>query len=221
MKAELNEPASGSGGRRRRGRGGFTVIELLAVIAIIAVLAAILIPTLSAARISANKARTRVQFSQWATAVAAFRSEYGYYPSIDPSNKVNGGVDAVDHPFHDVIAGRKRDGSALAPTSAAALQNRKRIQFCSFAESDVTDPSSADPNLLCDGFGNTDIVMLADRNLDGVINGADFGPDLPLASGTRPDLNDFPTAGIRAGVVFYCAAPGGTASAPQFIFSWK
>ncbi|MEO7701050.1 MAG: type II secretion system protein [Opitutus sp.] len=201
--------------------GGFTVIELLAVIAIIGLLAAILFPTLSAARVSANKARTRVQFNQWAIAVTAFRSEYGYYPSIDPSNKVNGGVDAVDHPFHDVLAGRKRDGSALAPTSAAALQNRKLIQFCSFAESDVTDPSSSNPNLLCDAFGNTDIVMLADRNLDGVINSGDFGPDLPLASGTRPDLNDFPVAGIRAGVVFYCAAPRGTAEAPQFIFSWK
>lgn len=203
------------------GKPGFTVIELLAVVCIVATLLAILIPTISGARVSANKARTRVQFNQWGVAIAAFRSEYGYYPLLDASNKVNGGVNDTDHPFHDVLAGRKRDGSALTAGSAIALQNRKAIAFCSFGEVDFTSANSAAPNLLADAFGTTDIAVLFDRNLDGTINHLDYGDDLPAVTGLRPGTDDFPTTGIRAGAVFYCADPRATADSPQFIFSWK
>lgn len=200
----------------------FTVIELLTVIAIIGMLAAILIPSVNSARTSANKAKTRVQFSQWAAAIASFRNEYGYYPVFDASNKVNGGITAAgDHPFHDVLAGRKRDGAALASGGPAAAQNRKLISFYSFPESDFTDAASAAPGLLCDAFGTTDIAVLVDRNLDGVINSVDYGETLPTVGGIRPSPTDFPDAGVHAGVIFYCAAPGATDDAPQFIFSWK
>jgi len=42
----------------------FTLIELLTVIAIIGILAAIIIPTVGSVKVSANKAKTKVQFSQ-------------------------------------------------------------------------------------------------------------------------------------------------------------
>ncbi|HYD85248.1 MAG TPA: prepilin-type N-terminal cleavage/methylation domain-containing protein, partial [Opitutus sp.] len=67
----------------------FTLIELLTVIAIIAILAAILIPTVSSVRVSANKTKTKVQFSQWAGAIEAFRSEYGYAPQVTTDNLLN------------------------------------------------------------------------------------------------------------------------------------
>lgn len=205
----------------RAWRGGFTLVELLTVVAIIAILAAILIPTVGAVRVSANKARTRVQFNQWAAAVESFRSEYGFYPVFHGSNLVNGGASASDHPFHDVLAARRRDGSVLTAGSGAAVQNRKLVSFYRFAESDFTDPASPTPHLLHDAFDNVEIAVLVDRDLDGTITSADYGGSLPQVGSVRPGATDFPAAGLRAGVVFYSPAPGSTGDDPRFIFSWK
>jgi prepilin-type N-terminal cleavage/methylation domain-containing protein len=202
----------------------FTLLELLSVIAIIGVLAALIFPAVRAARVSANKARTKVQFSQWAAAVEGFRGEYGYYPALDPAALVNAGAATAltgDHLFHDILAGRKRDGSPLSPTSPAATQNRKHISFHSFSDADFTNASSPIPNLLRDAFDNTEIAVLVDRNLDGVIRvGSDY-PVLPAVGGLTPTAADFPATGVRAGVVFYAPAPGADATNPAFIFSWK
>jgi hypothetical protein len=181
----------------------------------------VLIPSVASARTAADTAKTRVQFSQWATALAAFRSEYGYYPLFHSSHTVNGGADETDHVFHDVLAGKKRDGSPLTPGSPAALQNKKAISFFVFSEADFTASDSLTPNQLRDAFGTTEIAVLIDRNLDGVINTTDFGATLPLVGGIRPDATDFPASGVRSACVFYCALPGATAAAPRFIFSWK
>lgn len=213
--------------RSRRSSAGFTLTELLTVIAIIGVLAAILIPTVGSVRTSANKAKTRAQFSQWAAAIESFRSEYGYYPAFHTTALVNGGATSTDHPFHDLLAGRKRDGSVLTAGSSAATQNKKSISFYSFPESDFTDASSSTPNLLHDASDNTAIAVLVDRNLDGVITIGATGDysTLPTVAGLQPTSGattaDFPSSGIRAGVVFYAPAPEATTSAPSFIFSWK
>lgn len=194
---------------------GFTLTELLVVVAIIGVLSALLLPAIRSARIAAKKAKTRVQFSQWAGAIEAFRSEYGYYPVFDRSNLVNGGVTGAEHGFHDVLAARQRDGAPLASGNDAAVQNRRRISFHVFSEADFTPDG-----LLRDDFDNTEIAVLVDRNLDGVLNEEDFGT-LPAVQGMRPGAEDFPPGGLRAGVAFYAPAPDATAERPGFIFSWK
>lgn len=195
---------------------GFTVLELLVVLAILGILAALIFPSVGAARRSANKAKARVQFTQWAAAIESFRGEYGYYPAFDASNLVNGGATATDHLFHDILAARKRDGTALTAGSPAVLQNRKAIAFYSFSDADFTAA-----NLIRDAFDNTAIAVLVDKDLDGVIRaGTDF-TTLPPVTGLTPSALDFPTAGVRAGVIFYAPAPGATVANPEFIFSWK
>lgn len=203
-----------------QGMNGFTLLELLAVVAVIAILAAILIPTASAARQAAGRAKTRVQFNQWAAAIEAFRGEYGYYPAFGAAHLVNASADTTEHPFHDVLAGRRRDGAALAGGSSAAAQNPKRIAFCGFTEADFSGAASMTAGLLCDAFGNPEIAVLVDRNLDGVLNAADFGT-LPLVGGARPGDDDFPPTGLRLRVAFYSLAPGTTTDSPRFICSWK
>ncbi len=186
------------------------------MLAILGLLAALIFPSVSSARRSANKAKARVQFTQWAAAIESFRGEYGYYPAFDASNLVNGGATATDHLFHDILAAKKRDGSALTAGGAAAMQNRKLISFYSFSDADFTAA-----NLIRDAFDNTAIAVLVDRDLDGVIRpGADFAT-LPSVGGIAPTSADFPTTGVRAGVIFYAPAPGATAANPEFIFSWK
>jgi len=195
---------------------GFTLLELLSVLVIVGILAALIFPSVGAARRSANRAKTRVQFTQWAAAIESFRGEYGYYPAFDGSNLVNGGATATDHPFHDILAARKRDGTALAAGGVPALQNRKAIAFYSFSDADFTPAG-----LIRDAFDNTAMAVLVDKDLDGVIRvGTDFTA-LPEVGGITPGSTDFPAAGIRAGVIFYAPAPGATAANPEFIFSWK
>lgn len=208
---------------------GFTLLELLSVMAVIGILAALIFPGIGAARRSANRAKTRVQFSQWATAIESFRSEYGCYPQFHAqSNLVNPPAQSTDpgalHLFHDILAARRRDGSALPPYGAASplnpeAQNRKLISFQTFSDADFTGAPA--PNLLRDAFDNTEIAVLVDRDLDGIIRiGSDFA-SLPAVRGMTPTTADFPLTGVRAGVIFYAPAPGADAANPEFIFSWK
>jgi prepilin-type N-terminal cleavage/methylation domain-containing protein len=199
-----------------RAQFAFTLLELLTVMAIIGLLTALLFPAFGAARRAAGKAKTKVQFAQWTAAIEAFRTEYGYYPAFDASGLVNGGVTQTDHLFHDLLAARKRSGAAFAGTEAAAVQNRKRLTLHSFGEGELNVAG-----LVCDAAGNTEIAVLLDRDLDGVIRaGTDFTA-LPAVAGAAPAAADFPNTGVRAGVIFYAPAPGSTAANPEFVLSWK
>lgn len=179
------------------GRRAFTLIELLTVVALIGILAAILIPTVSSARRSANKARTRAQFAQWGSAIEAFRQEYGYYPTFETggagANKVNGNTAAGTnvaslHRFYETLVGTRRDGSALTGVATGTPtpplgQNTRRIPFITFTDADLVPSTTTDPNLttkrglIRDAFDNTDIVVLTDRNLDGRISIGGAGGD--------------------------------------------
>lgn len=215
-------PFSKSGSRS----DAFTLMELLAVIVVIGILAALLFPAVRSARLAANKARTRVQFNQWAAAIEGFRSEYGYYPAFHGSNLVNPVGQNSDpstlHLFHDLLTARRRDGSVLPAYATTTnpqfpeVQNRRLISFHSFGDGDFTSD-----NLIKDACDTTAIAVLVDRDLDGVIKaGSDF-TTLPAVNGLTPTIADFPAAGIRAGVVFYSASPNASTANPEFNFSWK
>jgi len=212
--------------RPARSRSGFTLLELLTVLVVIAILAGLLFPAISAAKTAARIARTRVQFNQWAAGIEGFRSEYGYYPALHSSNLVNPPGQSADsaalHLFHDLLAARRRDGGTLPAYSSSTNpqfpegQNRRLIAFCAFGPAELTPGY-----LLCDAFGNTQIAVLVDRDLDGFIRVGTDVDTLPAVGGITPTADDFPSAGIRAGVLLYAPAPGATSDNPRFIFSWK
>lgn len=236
------------GRSRLAGCHGFTILELLTVMGVILVLLGIIIPTISGARTSANKAKARSQFAQWGAAFENFRQEYGVYPQFATaaqSKMVNpvGTSTATtgNHLFHDTLAGKHRDGSVL-PTATgtnpppAVVQNPRRISFVTFTDSDfilaadVTagNATNAQLNFIRDPFFNTSIAVVTDTDLNGLINSRDATggyPTVTVAGGTttiRPTtvVTTAATGGIHAGVIFYSAPPGATVEA-DLIMSWK
>lgn len=195
---------------------GFTLIELLTVIAIIGILAAIIIPTVGSVKTSANKAKTKVQFSQWGSAMNLFKQEYGYYPAITTGNKI------VSERLAGSLTGRNLAGTKYTTTTDSNLCGNKRIlSFYAIADSELNDAKTA----LVDAFGNTDIVCFVDSNGDGIVNSSD-SPALSMQSVTSIDsvsLTPASTAfsvstGVRAGVIFYSAGKG--VSNTDIVYSW-
>jgi prepilin-type N-terminal cleavage/methylation domain-containing protein len=189
----------------------FTLIELLTVIAIIGILAAIIIPTVGSVKTSANKAKTKVQFNQWAAAMSLFKAEYGYYPTIHSS----GLVDTTK--FAAALTGRNLTTNAKVTTDG----NSKGLSFYSIADSEL---NTATPPVLVDAFGNTEIAVVADTNGDGTITSADGTLASVKALGESSGVAaTIPTAGIRADAIFYSAGKGGSTSTERttnLVTSW-
>jgi prepilin-type N-terminal cleavage/methylation domain-containing protein len=207
-----------------RPAGGFTLIELLTVIAVIAILAGILFPVVGRVQENAKRAKTRVQFSQWGAAIEAFRMEYGFYPdfgraSSDSSEFPDGLIDAADESgrFVQALSGRKLDGTPLVATDpGVVVGNTKRIQFYTFGRDEISGSGR-----LQDAFAIDDpkIVVLMDKNVDGVVRIAGANQDYasaPTVLGTAPlNSDDF----VRAGVIFYSSGAGRTAT--DIVKSWE
>lgn len=187
---------------------GFTLIELLTVIAIIGILAGIIIPTTGAVRTAAKKSQSRTQFNQIVTAMEMFRQEYGYYPRIDDGG--NPGTRKIDTDrFFAILTAKTVSGG----TPTDFLGNKKRMSFYSVSDKDLDDTKTQ----LVDGFGNTEIGVVVDRDGNGVISGS--GNEALVAVNPGNYTPTVPTAGIRAGVIIYSSGKDGSSN--NVVKSWE
>ena len=86
----------------------FTIVELLTVIAIIAILAAILLPTLGAARIQAQKKQAQLQIRDLATQIQNYDSAYSRMPISPTAQSLamqNGGMFTYGGVFQTAVNG--------------------------------------------------------------------------------------------------------------------
>ncbi len=106
---------------------GFTLVELLVVIGIIGLLMALLFPSISAVKNSANKAKASAVINQLGVAASAYYNEYNRWPKArNPSDLVY-----VFNGLKDPMSGQEMSGQMMS-------ENPRKIAFMDFKAKDVS-----------------------------------------------------------------------------------
>jgi prepilin-type N-terminal cleavage/methylation domain-containing protein len=160
-------------------RAGFTLVELLVVMAIIAVLAGLALPAISGAMDNGKRTKATAQINQIRTAINAFQTEYGTFPTYG-GTAVTDGTASGDMQWADsaswgklcaVLNGGRNPKTTAADTTAQA-DNPRQIVFMEFKVGDLdSNAALKDPT----GSGFT-YVLYTDSNYNNIIQvAADSG----------------------------------------------
>jgi len=129
----------------------FTLIELLVVIAIIIILAGLLYPAYQSVQSQAKRTHAKNDLTQIVTAVNAFYTEYGRYPtSLTPDTTATygpAGANTNDLLFNELRACHLENGVLTDPScSAAGVLNTRQIVY-------ISPPAVKDPSQPRNGIG--------------------------------------------------------------------
>jgi prepilin-type N-terminal cleavage/methylation domain-containing protein len=129
----------------------FTLIELLVVIAIIAILIGLLFPAFQAVQNQARRTQAKNDLTQIVTAVNAFYTEYGRYPtSLTPDTTATygpAGGNTNDLLFNELRACHLENGVLTDPScSAVGVLNTRQIVY-------ISPPAVKDPTQPRSGIG--------------------------------------------------------------------
>jgi prepilin-type N-terminal cleavage/methylation domain-containing protein len=106
----------------KRSTAAFTLIELLVVVTIIGILAGLAIPATSSAITAAKRAEAGAMVNQLRTALTAYETEYGRWPSVWTSESA---VESSNTELFGILTG--------SASTVAAGQNPRRIAFMEFS----------------------------------------------------------------------------------------
>jgi prepilin-type N-terminal cleavage/methylation domain-containing protein len=225
----MNPPST-----RLRFRSAFTLLELLTVIAIIAILMALLFPTLNKTRVIAQKTEAKGAEMATVAAVKAYFTEYGKYPTLDPSAPLPTGDSYVGD--HSVIPQCTADNSALfntlrgIPGTIAEVTNTRKVVYyegkavsnpalpkSGFLDNVSLAPDPSKKGCFYDPWG-TQYVVILDTNYDNQIDVSGIYSDFPASS-------DSPLVGVGAlslGVDLQVGAGGNaTFKGSDDVISWQ
>jgi prepilin-type N-terminal cleavage/methylation domain-containing protein len=144
--------------KNSRKTGAFTLIELLVVIAIIAILIGLLFPAFSAVQNQAKRTQAKNDLTQIVTAINAFYTEYGRYPTaatndvVYGSTTINVTISGPANFTNDVLFNELRACTAASPScSGANVLNARQVVFIS--PPDVKDPANPRAGIGITGTG--------------------------------------------------------------------
>jgi len=167
----------------RSGQRGFTLVEIVAVISILGVLFAILATSVVSIQKKARKAEARALFGKLVLGVQAYYQDYGYYPALGGS--MEQGDQLLDlseseqwERFCKLFTLKSPDGSSAKEDSLVKRFNPRGKVYLNFSAKQLIEDASGACHLE-DAFGNPNIVVVMDADMDGRIETA----SLPAEAG--------------------------------------
>jgi prepilin-type N-terminal cleavage/methylation domain-containing protein len=183
----------------------FTLVELLTVIAIIAILMGLLFPAIAAIRENGRRAEARNNVMQILTAVKAYNTEYGKYPTVEEQTKEQSTTE--DAAVGDEAAGIEVRNNALFNTLRAIDEglntshklNPRRVPF--FEGRSVQNPiqprsgfvdkgSEEQKGCFYDPWGKQFNVVI-DSNYDNKVQVMKYYRDVPQDESPRTGVVSF------------------------------
>lgn len=132
----------------------------------------VLIPTVSThCGDCSNRSATKVQLSNYVTAVMMFKGEYGVYPEMFEGNaQFNLSHTGNSEKFIQVLSGRSSKAERVA-----AFGNHRQIAFHSFSQSEIEVSDESGYYQIVDRFGNPNVVICVDHDGDGMVEVVENG----------------------------------------------